>query len=298
MSSQKENKRSVIGSMRVSSIGALVVTLNILAAIAFLRIITKGVERSIKEQIAFDIELTDSYTQEDINALCVELKQVEGIDTIEHISADSALQYIRDRHNEDPVKLLGYNPMQSVLRAYLQSEYTQLDSLRKIQEAVQPLGLDIVGLNTEQEANLQVINRNMGIVQGVLLLLFVVQGILSYIQVSNITSIMIYTERLQIRTLLLVGASFWFIFRPIVSRSLMDGFIAYLVSLLSGVLALGVLDKMLEGVGIIDFLLEQKTSLILSVVLIGVLALVSTGIASYFSIQRYVKMNAKDINII
>lgn len=298
MSSPKTAKKRSLNSMRLSSIVALVITLNILGAIALIRIITIGLDQSFKEQIAFNVELPENYKLESYQELEPELRQIVGIQSVTYISADSALQYIKRKHGEDPVKLLGHNPLPSMLQIHIQPKYMQSDSLKKIQDAISLLGLDSDGFVGEQEEQLGLFNRNMRIGEWVLLFLLIVQGVFTFVQIGNTTRMTIYAQRLQIRTLTLVGASSWFIRRPIVWRSLIDGLVASLISILCLAISLSIIEASTIDFSLLKLLLNNKTALAIAIGALIAFALLGSGVASYLSTQRYIKMDGKRIHII
>lgn len=281
--------------MRMVSIGALVITLLILALIALLRIMANGLEQNFKENLSFDLELPSQYNQESYEALQNEIKAIPGILSCQYISADSALKMVTEREGENPVNILGYNPMRARVSLQLRSEYLNTDSLAKLKPALSYLGLDTDYLQDDETTQLQKVESNFSLIEWLLWGFVVIQAIFTFVQISNTTRMAIYAQRLQIRTLTLVGASAWFIRKPLVIRSLLDGFIASMISLsiIAGLIALVHYTTELQPMTILNPLhLMIASGGLLTI------ALVASALASYRSAQRYIKMDGKKIHLV
>lgn len=295
MSQATNHKKKSLGQMRLASIGALAITLTILGFIALIRILAIGLEQEVKEQITFDIELPENYNKESYLSLEPELKKIRGISNIQFVSQDEALEAIKPQLGENPEDLLGYNPLNPLIRLNISGDYLQSDSLKKIQSIVSGLGLDATSLNNRQTEQLDKVNKNVSVLEIVLWGLVAVQALFAFIQINNTTRLNIYAERLKIRSLTLVGASAWFIRRPLIARSLVDGLIATLLSLC-------LLGLSLWGIeyGLDTPILQLLDKVHLGIAIVGLLALalLSCGLASYRATQRYIKMDGKRIHLV
>lgn len=295
MSKIQYPKRKSIGQMRIASIGALTITLTFLGIIALIRIVALGLEQDIKEQFSFDIELPEDYNSNSYHSLEGELQQIPGISKLYYISADEALESIEEQLGENPKNILGYNPLNPLLRINIKSEYLQTDSLQQIQSVINELGLDATSLNVHQSELLDRVNKNISAFEIVLWALVVIQAAFAFVQISNTTRLYIYAERLKIRSLTLVGASAWFIRRPIIVRSLTDGLLASILSLCFLTVGIYGIEFILDS-SIISIL--NKTYLLIAVGGIFTLALLACSIASYRATQLYIKMDGSHIHLI
>jgi cell division transport system permease protein len=89
----------------------------------------------------------------------------------------------------------------------------------------------------------------------------------------------------------LVGATPWFIKRPYIVSSMMNGFIASLVSLL---MLLGVVVFVEFQFGLSSLLIQPITAGLVSFIVI-LLGVAISAISSYFSVGRFVKLNTNDM---
>lgn len=281
--------------MRLSVIGAWVVTLSILGLIALIQLFVWSLGRSFKEQLCYDIELSTECKETEASSLGRKVERIKGIRQVHYISADSAKRAIEQTLGEDPVVILGYNPFNPYLRLQLYADYNHSDSLRNIQHALNKLGINAEELNGQQGKQLEQINRNAQVLSYLLWVVLLMQIIFTYIQINSTTGIMVYAERLQIRTLTLVGATSWFIRLPIIRKNLTDSLVACLISL-------GLLASLIQGASLVvktdlwELLeIEHLLCVIVSLLLIASL---SSLLASYRSTQRYINMNGEQLQIL
>lgn len=293
MSLVQNRKKSSLTQMRIASIGALSIILTILGAIALIRIIATELERNIKEQVRFSIELPQSFTKETYDELSASIYSISGVKKLTYVSADSALLAISSDLGENPQSILGYNPLAPVVRLEMDADYMSLDSLKITERRLADMGLS-AQLQYE-EAQLQIINRNIGIAEWVLWGLVAFQALFAFIQINNTIRMMIYSERLQIRTLTLVGASAWFIRRPMVARSMLDGFIASLLSVVIISAVVYVVELGL-GISIVPFL--SMKAIAVAVGSIVVVALLTCALTALRATQRYINMDGGKIHLI
>lgn len=293
MSAGHNRKRSSLTQMRLASIGALSITLTVLGIIALVRILATSLEKSVKEQVHFSIELPANFTEDSYKAISSNIYNIKGIKQLEFVSADSALQQIAPDLGEDPRALLGYNPLSPIIRLEIESAYLNTDSLRKIERALVDIGLE--AQLQYDEAQLKSLDKNLDSAEWVLWGFVILQGLFAFIQINNTVRMMIYADRFQIRTLTLVGASSWFIKRPIVWRSICDGIISSVLSLLI-VSALVYGLHSFFGVNVISLL--SWNALLIAVVGLFLVAVCASALAAVRATSRYIQMDGRRIYLI
>lgn len=291
----KEQRRgtSALRQMRLVAIGTLVVALFTLGVILLLQATAVGIKHNIKENIRFSVELSGHDTKAQYEILKPQLTALSGVRAVEYIDADDAARELGKQLGENPVDVLGYNPLSSVLQLSLQSEYIQPDSLLRLERQLSMLGID-AKLDYKQDL-LDSIEANTQRISWGLWALLLVQVLFAYIQISNTTRLMIYADRLKIRTLTLVGASSWFVRRPIVGRSLLDAMVAWVLSV--GLLALAIwgVDKTL---GVNLYHLISTPNLLLALGALALVAVLSCAITSWRATLRYIRMDGGKIHLV
>ena len=188
MSAEHNRKRSSLTQMRLASIGALSITLTVLGIIALVRILATSLEKSVKEQVHFSIELPANFTEDSYKAISSNIYNIKGIKQLEFVSADSALQQIAPDLGEDPRALLGYNPLSPIIRLEIESAYLNTDSLRKIERALVDIGLE--AQLQYDEAQLKSLDKNLDSAEWVLWGFVILQGLFAFIQINNTVRMM------------------------------------------------------------------------------------------------------------
>lgn len=287
-------KRS-LGQMRLASIGALVITLSIFASIALIRILASGLEQSVKENLSFDITLPENYSAESYQAIAPKLKEIKGISEMHFISKEEALERIKQELGTDPSLTLGYNPLDAMLRVKLSAEYLSPDSMSKIQRELTDWGFDAEALQTQKSQDIDKLVHNIGIANWILWAVLAVQLIFTCLQINNTTRLAIYAERMKIRTLTLVGASSWFIRRPLVWRSILDAIIASIICCL---LLAGCIYGLEYAFAVEIVPLLALEHVVLAAIALHLVAIISSALVSYRATQRYIKMDGSRIHLV
>lgn len=293
MASTITRRRSTLRQMRLVSIGTLVVALFTLGLILLIRIVALGLGQSVKENISLTIEFAGEDAEGEYQRLSKQIASLKGVKSVEYIDADDAAKQLGEQLGENPVDVLGYNPLSSVARLTLHATYMQPDSLRLLEQELSRLGI-----NTRLEYRgdlLEAVEHNTQRIELVLWGILVLQALFAFIQINNTTRLMIYADRLKIRTLTLVGASPWFIRRPIIGRSILDALIA---TVLTYALLAGVISGLETAFSIEIYPLLGTMPLAVAGGAIALVAVGSCALASARSTQRYIRMDGGKIHLV
>ncbi|MBK6776797.1 MAG: cell division protein FtsX [Flavobacteriales bacterium] len=209
----------------------------------------------------------------------------------ELISAEEAAELAKKEMGEDFLDILGgVSPIPANIQLRIAADYAQPDSMRWIVEHLRKDDrMQDVAYNTMTVDNMDKRMREAWlIVGGTCLLLLIVAVAL----INNTIRLAIYSKRLLIRTMHLVGATGWFIKRPFLGQSLLQGLVAGLLAI--GMLVLGLrflFDLAPDLKTIIDMRMLAMT--FAAVLLLGlVIALVST----WFAVRRYIRMDLDELH--
>lgn len=292
MSRPKVKGRSILPQARVVSIIGLLVTLITLGAIALLQLIGSGISHNIQERLTFTVELSDDHKDAGAELLS-SVRSIRGVKSADLIDADSAVRLVTREINEDPVAVLGYNPFMPMLQLSLQPDYLSTDSLLLIEERLRGIGVE-ASLSYEEEV-MTSMQRNIKSIQTFLWAVLILQLVLSALQINSSTKLLIHSERFKIRTLTLVGATAWFIRRPILVRSIVDG----LVSALLALAFLGV------GIFVTEYSLDIEVwslldtrGLVLAVMMLVTVAVIVCAVSSWRASLRYIRMDGSKIHLV
>jgi Cell division protein len=281
---KKKNTISFFNSHLISVVSISLV-LYLLGLILIMGILGSELSRYVKENITVSIMLSDDLTDVKIRQMRDELEKQQYVRSTEYISKEQASLEMQRELGENPETFLGFNPFRSTIEVKLKSEYTHPDSLPVIVKRIssQTKTSDI----QYRKDMAQTVNQNIRHISYILLILFAVLIVISFVLINNTVRLMIYSKRFIIYTMRLVGATPSFIRRPFIGYNILSGFIA-------GLLAVGLLIGSLYYVKgeflNIEEILNMDTMLYIYCIIV-VSGIILSVIATYFAVNRYLRMS-------
>lgn len=249
---------------------------------------------ALREQFTITIEMSDYAVPGYGAKLATSLKSKPFAKDVSYISADSALTVLTEQLGENPESFLGYNPLHPTVELQLTSEYAANDSIVPIVEKIKAQGGPNIESIDYNKSLVDIVNHNL---RKVAIVLLVIIGLLLLICISligNAVRMAMHADRFLINTMKLVGATNWFIRRPLIWQNVVCGLIASVVALaaIAGLL-LSTMSRV-SAAAVADLLISPKPIAILvaCVVIPGILI---PAIAAWISAGRYLRHNVDDL---
>lgn len=288
---RNKNKAFIMAGTRFMSIIAISLTLFTLGVVGLLQLSKMSVFRNLEERIEYRFYLPEGNSDSDNLTLVNKIKSKRYINSASILTTDSMAKIVSDKIGDNPVDVLGYNPFNPMVCINLKEGY--LDSLDIIEKDLKTIISDVK--LDYREDQLSSVKKGLGNISHILEIIIVLQLIVTFVQISNTTKLLIHSKRMQIRTLSLVGATKYFISKPIVLRSVADGITGAVISIaiLSGLIY--VIDEF-WNINLYDVISVQYV-LLLYVALVLVSTIISL-ISSLYTSNRYVRMDGGKINLI
>lgn len=286
--------RTLKARARSSSVGTtlgITLTLFMLGALGLFMLSAKGVESYLKEQVVVQLFPKTALKESQVLQLRKELDTEPYTASTELINADQAAEQAKQDLGEDFLAVLGgTSPIPANIQLRIAAAYAQPDSMKWIVEHLRNDDrLQDVAYNSMTVDNMdQLVKKAWLLLGGGCLLLLIVAIAL----INNTIRLAIYSQRMLIRTMHLVGATGWFIKRPFMGQSLLQGLVAGLLAVGLLVLALRYLFGEVPDLrAIID--VRMLAIMFGGVLLLGLLiALVST----WFAVRRYIRMDLDELH--
>ncbi|MDD4602368.1 MAG: permease-like cell division protein FtsX [Bacteroidales bacterium] len=238
----------------------------------------------VKENIGFSIMIREGVKESGILELKKNLDRASFVKSTEYINRDQAAEKLQDELGEDFVGFLGYNPLLSSIDLRIKAPYTQADTLAKSEKRV--LQHPEVKEVNYQKSLVDAINRNL---EKISLTLLGFSGILLFIAIvliNNTIRLSVYSKRFIIRSMQLVGATEGFIRKPLLIKSVVNGFVSALIAI--GMLMLLIylaIDQLPELLELQDpFMLGV---LVLFIILLGIFI---SWISTYLAVRKYLRI--------
>jgi len=263
---------------------SIALVLFLVGFIALLLMVGNDVSNYVRENVNMSVVLEDSIGQDNRIVLEKAIKAMPATKSFDYIDKERALkEHIRDL-GDNPQDFLGYNPLLASYEVKLNSDYATSEYVTKIEKTLkQYTGVKQV---MYQKDIISMVNSNIQktgwILSGIAIILLFVAIIL----LNNTIRISIYSKRFLINTMKLVGAHAWFIRRPFILNSLLNGLIAALLAL---VLLAGALYYLQIEIGA-NFNLYRWDIVAIVGGIVLIFALLITFLASLFAVNRYLRM--------
>ena len=236
-----------------------------------------------------NMTLTAVLSQEADSVQCSHLEKLleasDGCSGFTYISKEKALEEHITSLGEDPSAFLGYNPLSASYEIHPTDAYSSPDSLAVIAEQLEALPYVTEVLYPRDLADLM--SSNVSELSLILLVVALVLLLVSMVLIVNTIRLQIYSKRVIINTMTLVGATSWVTRRPFVLKNMLMGFI-------SGLAALAVLSGIVYYVenrlGVLLFPLTWENIAFVSAVVLCS-GLLITLFASLIATGRYIRMD-------
>lgn len=270
---------------------SVALVLFLLGVFALLALQGQQMIKMFKEQVEIIVELKEDAPAEGVDSIRATLRNGNYCkpNSIRFISKEEGAAMMQEEFGEDFLKLDMPNPLYDVITFNVNAAYMQKDSMVLIRKQLrQHIFVNDVFY---QENVTDAIAKNIGkisvwvLVAGLFFIIIAVALILNTIRLA------LYSNRFLIKNMELVGASWKFISRPYLVRSLKHGLISALLALvvLAALLFLIYKDTpdlqktlYMPGIGAIFAMLT----------LLGVLITVAS---TYYVVNKYLRMRVDDL---
>ncbi|HPJ60169.1 MAG TPA: permease-like cell division protein FtsX [Bacteroidales bacterium] len=282
-----ENKatRARLRSSYLTLVVSVSLVLFLLGILGLVLINARELSDYFRESLSFSIMLDDAAKEADIRMLQKDLDAKAYIKSTEYVSKDEAAASMKEELGEDFISFLGDNPLPPSIDVYLVSDYTNPDSVAKIEKYIllYPFVDDVI----IPESLLLLINENVKKVSLFLLVISFFLFLIALTIINNTIRLSVYSKRFLIRTMQLVGATRAFIRKPFLLQGALHGFLAAIVAmtLLTGLLYL------IEKEFFMMFTFENTNLFILLGAVIIFTGVLINVISTFFSVNKYLSIS-------
>ena len=227
---KKSTMRRRLVSAWVSTVISLSLVLLLVGMGTLLLVNARAVSDYFKENLQVSVLLKENVNEEQARSYEQQLASVPGIRSTRFISREQGVEEMSRMLGQDFLDVFETAPVPISIDVNLEAAYVSSDSLAVMKEllAESPLVEEVVyqtSLVDALNANLQKISFGLTIL--VALLLFI-----SFVLISNVVRLELFSRRFSIHTMHLVGATVGFIRAPFVGRAALQGLFAALVAIL------------------------------------------------------------------
>ena len=227
----KKITNSKIFSNYILVIISITVVLFFLSSFLVIILNSEKIINDLKEKIPVVVFLEDNITRIELTQFEKKLKIDERIKSFDFITNSEAAENLSQDIGEDFLEFLGYNPLLDSFNIFFDSEFINSFSIDEIVDKFN--GEDFVSEVTYDAPLIFLINSNFEKIKNITIILGIVFMLISLILINNTIRLSLYSNRLNIKTMQLVGAKKSFIIRPIIKRQVFFAFTASIISSLT-----------------------------------------------------------------
>lgn len=260
----------------------------LLGIVALIGVAANEAARQIRENVGFDVSMSEVAADEQVAALRRELAHAPYVASVKYVSKEEALMQWKDDTGEDLMEVVGFNPLTAEFEVHVKADYASVDSLSRIASALRHnQAVDEVKVHNEQVEDM---NRGVRKAAMIMLVVAVAMAVISLALINNTVRMTVYSRRFLIHTMKLVGATPAFIRKPIVVSNMLNGVLAACVAivLLAGITYYlsvdGVVGAAVTGLVPVNVMFAIAAGLI-------ALGAGLCAAAAYFAANKYIKLD-------
>jgi cell division transport system permease protein len=271
------------------SILGVTLILFLLGIVGWLTINAQMLIQNIKQNVPVEVLLKSTTSDTARQNLQNYIASQPYVNTIKYTSKEDALKKWMSSDNEDFTEFLESNILPTSIDLTLKAEYVDSVQLKSIVNVLASFPIvDDVKYPKGVVTNMQ---RNFNVVTLVLAVVALLIAVMVIILIDNTIRLAMFSNRFLIKTMQMVGATRWFITKPLNMRAILNGALSAVIAIILVVIII----RAAEG-----FLPELKTLHDTTLLLILFLGLLVIGItitlfSTHRSALKYLRMKLDEL---
>ncbi len=287
--SQEVYQKRRLLSTYFSVVVSISLVLFLVGLLGLLLLNSKKVADHFKEQIAFTIYIDDSAKPIEIKQLQKSIALRQETKTARFVSKEEAAEIHAQEIGEDFMEFLGYNPLLSSIDVYFNANFVTPAFLKDLQKDFEQK--TYISEVLYDQPLIEILDKNIKKITQWILILSFVFILVAILLINSSIRLSIYSKRMIIKTMQLVGATKSFIRLPFILKHLQLGLLGSIISLAGLSTVLYEFNERFPELNLTENPLEP--SLIFSVVLgMGILI---TGLSTFFATQRFLNLTTEAV---
>jgi len=281
--------RKALRTSYISTVVSISLVLFMLGTLGVLVLHAGKISSYVKENLQLSVILLQSASDNEIKRVVAALEKSEAVKEVRVVTKEEAAEAMKKDLGEDFIGFLGYNPLLASLDVKLHAAFTDNASIDKLKEQLG--GFTVVKEVYYQQSLIDMVNKNIQtfslIILGFSALLFVVSAAL----INNTIRLALYSKRLLIKSMKLVGATRGFIRKPFVISGILQGLLG---AVIANVLLAGLLYYTYREIPDLAFITDYS---IIAQLMGGVAAagIVISGLSTLLAVNKYLSRNTADL---
>ena len=245
----------------------------------------------VKENIQVNVWLNPNAAKTKIDSLQKYLTAIPYAKDVQYVTKEMAIEKWNKENDTTWKQIMNKSPLPESIDFYIKANYVQKDSL-------DALSLDLLtrypGLITDVYFPTETIAQVSKFVKTaayIFLFAAIILTILVVFSIDNTIRLAMYSNRFLIKTMQMVGATRWFIAKPINVRAVINGLIASLIAIAAVWFSIILIESFAPSFKV----LHDNKSMIILFLLIVILGISITLISTHRSVIKYLRMKLDDL---
>ncbi|WP_276503132.1 cell division protein FtsX [Terrimonas pollutisoli] len=271
------------------SILGVTLVLFLLGIIGWLVINANKLGNYFKENVEVGAYLRGDLNPKDSAALMEYISAKPYVRSMEFVTKEAAKKKYLGDGNEDWDKVLEENPLPNSINFKVKQEYMNSDSLAAIQTDLQQQ--TYISEVRYPKALVDNLNKNIQRISVILLAVAILLALVVIILIDNTIRLAMFSNRFLIKTMQMVGATRWFIAKPMNIRAIINGALSGIIAITAVVLVIFGAERILPEMKAI----HDNTTLALLFAGLIVLGICITLFSTHRSVLKYLRMKLDDL---
>ena len=273
----------------LTSIVSIALVLYMLGILGLVIFHARKISVYVKENIGFSVIMKENVKEADIMKLQKILDAKPFTKSTEYITKEKAAQLLSKDLGEDFIGFLGYNPLLPSIDLRLNAAYANNDSLSRLEKRLltEPAVKEVF----YQKSLVNLVNENVRKISLFILSFSLLLLLIAVALINNTIRLSVYSRRFLIKTMLLVGATGYFIRKPFILKGILHGIYASAVAI---ILLSGTIWFFHQQVP--DLINLQDVDLYLIVFgIVIIFGFVISCLSTFFAIRKYINIKTDDL---
>jgi cell division transport system permease protein len=207
----------------VNAIIGIALVLFLFGLVGWILLSVKKTGDYLKEQLQVQVFTNPDAGKKVIDSAMLFLQAQPYVKTVSFVNKDEAIKRYEAENDPDWKNFINANPLPESIEFFVKASHVQKDSINKINEVLQerfPTLISQFQFPKEIVAKVGTLGRNIiiGLIVAAILL-----TILVIFSIDNTIRLAMFSNRFLIKTMQMVGATRWFIAKPINIRAIING---------------------------------------------------------------------------
>ncbi|HMU08609.1 MAG TPA: permease-like cell division protein FtsX [Ferruginibacter sp.] len=245
----------------------------------------------VKENIQVHAWLNPNAPKKSIDSLKSYVAALPYAKDVEYVTKEMAIAKWNADNDTTWKKFLDENPLPESVDFYVKADHVQKDSLDALSADLLNRYPGIVKEFQFPTETLSQVSKFVKTAAYIFLVAAIVLTILVVFSIDNTIRLAMYSNRFLIKTMQMVGATRWFIAKPLNIRAIINGLIASGIA----IIAVWATVTLIEGLAPGFKVLHDNTSMILLFLIIVALGICITLVSTHRSVIKYLRMKLDDL---